>query len=340
MLEIHELININYIPTENDLSLNLLIDFYEEYLNKRKYVFKLCDGSEVILHFANAKEIYHLSGIDHIYEGVPMDGTRFIKDVKDKKIDFESLRKINAAAYKDYSVRICSLACIDTILKKCEYLYFANGIIPDSTIEVKYLLLKGLDGKNLHLGIDTYKEGRPYYSKTLLITEGNNSNKFIDKAEDRLRVSKLEIRERGSNKILESIERQTAEHVAYNEVKKIACIWIDKNLTEKIIGVCTEKTPAETESILDTMSEQIGICIKKECINSTMKRKWKNEIKKYLESQKEELVKSISNYDPYWASKIAAESIRKYEKEHLMEDLEIGIEKYLDKFSDEKVVTV
>ena len=39
MLSVSDLININYIPDEDDISLQLLIDFYEEYLCKRIFIF-------------------------------------------------------------------------------------------------------------------------------------------------------------------------------------------------------------------------------------------------------------------------------------------------------------
>ena len=87
MLSVSDLININYIPDEDDISLQLLIDFYEEYLCKRIFIFTLKNGKVIKLFFRDATEIFHISGINHIYEGVPMDGKRFLQVVKNKTID-------------------------------------------------------------------------------------------------------------------------------------------------------------------------------------------------------------------------------------------------------------
>lgn len=230
MLSVSNLIDINYIPSESDISLELLVNFYEEYLCKRFFIFKLRNGQTVKLFFRDATELFHVSGIDHIYKGIPMDGSRFINGIKEGNTDLGVVKNINSAAYKDYEIRIRSMACIDTIIKNCEYLWYPSGKISGSDIEVKYLLLKGLDEKNLHLGIDTYKENRPYFARTLLITEGNNAGKFIGKADERLKVSKLEILDKGTNPLLICIERELAEQTALIETKKYAEEWFSKEL--------------------------------------------------------------------------------------------------------------
>lgn len=181
MLEVNDLININYIPEEREISLSLLIDFYEQYLSKRVFIFTLENNEKVKLFFRKTSEIFHISGIDHIYEDVPMDGSRFVEEVKNMNMDINTLKEVNLPVYKDYAMRIRSMFCIDAIIKNCEWLYYSNGKIPNTDIPVTYLLLKSLDGKKLHLGIDTYKTGRPYFARTLLITEGSFENKFIYK---------------------------------------------------------------------------------------------------------------------------------------------------------------
>lgn len=230
MLSVSDLIDINYIPSESDISLELLVDFYEDYLCKRIFIFTLRDGQVVKLFFRDATELFHVSGLDHVYEGVPMDGSRFIQEIKAGNIDLTTVKNVNAAAYRDYEIRVRSIACIDTIIKNCEYLWYPSGKIPDSEIEVKYLLLKGLGEKNLHLGIDTYKVNRPYFTRTLLITEGDNAGKFIGKADERLKVSKLEIRDKDTNKLLIFVDRELAEQTALAEVEKYSEEWFAREL--------------------------------------------------------------------------------------------------------------
>lgn len=292
MLTINDLINIQYIPQLSEISLSLLVDFYEQYLCKRIYIFELVDGRRLKLFFKGTSEIFHISGIDHIYDNIPMDGTHFVEGIKNKTIDFTVLENINRAAFTDYTDRIRSMACIDTILKNSEYLWFTNGKIPGSTIKVKYLLLKGLDSKNLHLGIDTYKEGRPYFSKTLLVTEGNLKSKYVNMADARLRVASIEILDKDTNTVLERIERLAAMDRAAKEIEYLAEEWADKIFPEIYSDYKTLFPDAKP--------------------NSRKKKEWASKLEKYLESKQESIRDKIREYDPYWMSKIVSEQIKRY----------------------------
>ena len=234
MLSFNDLININRIPSESEISLSLLLDFYDQYLTKRLFIFTLKSGEVVKLFFKDPSEIFHISGIDHIYSNVPMDGSKFVEGIRNNTIDLTNVKNINPSAYKDYLDRIRSMFCIDTIIKNCEYLYFPDGKIPDSKIKVTYLLLKGLDNKNLHLGIDTYRKGRPYFSRTLLVTDGNSLEKFVDKANDRLRVSKLEIRDKDTDELIETVEREQGEVQLKQDLSEITQHWIESDFQQII----------------------------------------------------------------------------------------------------------
>ena len=60
MLSVGNLVDIKYIPAESDISLKLLVDFYEDYLCKRIFIFTLRDGQVVKLFFRDATELFHL----------------------------------------------------------------------------------------------------------------------------------------------------------------------------------------------------------------------------------------------------------------------------------------
>lgn len=337
MLSVSDLIDINYIPSESDISLELLVDFYEDYLCKRIFIFTLRDGQVVKLFFRDATELFHVSGIDHVYEGVPMDGARFIQEIKAGNIDLGMVKNVNAAAYRDYEIRVRSMACIDTIIKNCEYLWYPSGKIPDSEIEVKYLLLKGLDEKNLHLGIDTYKANRPYFARTLLITEGDNAGKFIGRSDERLKVSKLEIRDKDTNRLLISVERELAEQIALIEVKKYADEWVFKELPilirnhfvdlvgNKVLNVLMQYISLDWMQTISAMDETIL----SGCIRASDKKAWSLACRKYIEQNKSDIKDKVEKLDSYWVGKIVGEAIRKYDKEDMDSDLVRDITEYI-----------
>ncbi len=296
MLNVTDLINIQYIPKITDISLMLLVDFYEQYLCKRIFIFELVDGRRIKIFFKDTSEIFHVAGINHIYGNMQMDGTHFIDGIKNKSIDFSTLENINKAAYTDYIDRIRGFACIDTVLKNCDYLWFPSGMIPDSTIKVKYLLLKGLDDKNLHLGIDSYKEGRPYFSKTFLVTDGKGLSKYVDKAENRLRVMSIEIIDKDTNAVVETVDRDAAIIKADEIILELAYCWIKRSFPKQ----------------MDAYKIRYGLCIP----NSRKKKEWISLLSEYLEKKQDYIRTEVMKYDPYWTSKIVATNIRKFIKEN------------------------
>ena len=122
MLSICDLINRESLPQEQEISLRLLVDFYEKYLCTKVFIFTLEDDTEEKIIFTDGSEVFHLLGANHIYANTPMTGKRFANGVRNGSITLATLRKLNANAYRDYLDRIRSLACIDAVLKKSEQL--------------------------------------------------------------------------------------------------------------------------------------------------------------------------------------------------------------------------
>ena len=58
MLTVKDLIDINFIPKEEEVSLELLKEFYEDYLCKNIYLYTLMDGSEIKLILRDSTEIF------------------------------------------------------------------------------------------------------------------------------------------------------------------------------------------------------------------------------------------------------------------------------------------
>ena len=293
MLSICDLINRESLPKAQEISLELIMDFYELYLCKRIYIFTLEDDTEVKIIFTDGREVFHLLGVNHIYGNTPMTGTRFVKGVRDGSITLATLHKINAKAYRDYLDRICSIACVDAVLKKSEYLWFKDGKIQGSDIKVKYLLLKSIEEKSFHLGIDQRSEGKPYFAKTLLVTKGSNRNKFINLADSCFKVKRLQIRDKESNVLLEDIQREKARQTAEKQVQIFARKYLEQN------------------------KGKLG----------QVEKKLRAELSRYIEEKNEELRKTVEKQDPYWTKKIVAESVRKYLKEDIKEDIQAYMRK-------------
>ena len=273
---------------------------------------------------------------DDIYDGIPMDGSRLVDEIQSGKIELKTVKKINVAAYTDYIDRIRSLFCIDTIIKNCEYLYYPDGKIPKSDIKVTYLLLKGLDGKNLHLGIDTYRRGRPYFTRTLLVTEENNAKKFIDKAEEKLKVAKLEIRDKDTNEVIEVVKRQEAVVVARKQLDDIVEKWIKTEFEDLIENFMTQ--PEQVDKIENYWKNRDDNDVDSNeymqflqgSITRAQKNIWAKLLHSQIEKEKKRIRKVIEKLDPYWSGKIMGEEIRMFEKKEGPRWIQKKIDSYLE----------
>ncbi len=336
MLRVCDLININYVPDEKEISLKLLVDFYEQYLCRRIFIFTLKNGEVVKLFFKDASEIYHISGIDHIYDGIPMDGSRFLNEIQSGKMKLETVEKVNAAAYTDYIDRIRSMFCIDTIIKNCEYLYYSDGKIPESDIKVTYLLLKGLDGKSLHLGIDTYRKGRPYFTRTLLVTEENNAKKFVNKANEKLKVAKLEIRDKDTNEVVEIVKRQEAVIVMRKLLDDITEKWLQTEFEENISNFMLQSEVTRSiENFLknkenNNVDNNIRMQFTQKIVPRAQKNIWKKLWRSRIESEKVRIRNIVDAFDPYWSGKIVGEEIRIFEKNEISRRMQENLNCYLE----------
>lgn len=303
MLTVNDLININEIPEESDISLDLLVDFYEQHLNKFEYQFTL-DNDEIIkLRFRDASEIYHLVGIRHIYEkaGIQMSGDKFVDKVKINNLTFNDLQNINPKEYKRFNLRMRSFVCVNSLLKRCDCLFFPDGKIPGSEIGAKYLLLRHFNDVNLHLGINTYKEDRPFFAKTLLPTDGAVKEKYIERAKEKFSIKKLEIIELKTERIIETIDREKAIQTAKSDIWKLAENWISKKVSE-----------AQKEGVLESLKG----------------RDLKKELETHLRSNKNTLETNVMNHDAYLTGKIVMNAIHGYIKNDFQERLLA----YIDKF--------
>ena len=58
-----------------------------------------------------------------------------------------------------------------------------------------------------------------------------------------------------------------------------------------------------------------------------VEKKLRAELSRYIEEKNEELRKTVEKQDPYWTKKIVAESVRKYLKKDIKEDIQAYMRK-------------
>ena len=102
MLTKEDLTTVVKLPAMTDISLQLLQEFYEEYLCSNTYVYELSDGLKIILNFY-PENFCHLLGLQHIVPAHLKKNYRALpgyQGIKDGTITFNHLKSINKPRFK------------------------------------------------------------------------------------------------------------------------------------------------------------------------------------------------------------------------------------------------
>lgn len=187
-----ELLNLITHPKINDISLKLLLEFYEEYLvpNTFLYVIKPSDNLSVesVIELSFPPENFcHLVGIETIVKrNVPRwklseyKGLKGWDNIKNDSMTFTSLKNINKSMFNSVKAKFVFFYLLPKILNSPKCIRFNK--IDESNIECSIIFYNNNNVAYIHLGIDYDEEIDKYYARTFFvekITSTNDGMKFI-----------------------------------------------------------------------------------------------------------------------------------------------------------------
>lgn len=188
MLTPNDLVNLNSMPSWNDISLKLYKEFSEELLLNTLFRYYLKDGQILEVHFTE-EGIYHMLGIQHINGKIP--AKEFFKKI-DEGLEFDSFVQTKGMKkrFNDFKHRIRSFGCIYDIMRNNKLFYVKNHIINGTAINVEYVKHGIISEKGVNIGIRRI-DGL-YTAFTVLIDRAVNATATIDGLQAK-EVSRLEI---------------------------------------------------------------------------------------------------------------------------------------------------
>ena len=188
MLTPNDLVNLNSMPSWNDISLKLYKEFSEELLLNTLFRYYLKDGQILEVHFTE-EGIYHMLGIQHINGKIP--AKEFFKKI-DEGLEFDSFVQTKGMKkrFNDFKHRIRSFGCIYDIMRNNKLFYVKNHIINGTAINVEYVKHGIINEKGVNIGIRQI-DGL-YTAFTVLIDRAVNATATIDGLQAK-EVSRLEI---------------------------------------------------------------------------------------------------------------------------------------------------
>lgn len=202
MLTKEQLTTINLPPKIDEISLQLLQEFYEAYICPYTYIYVLNNNVTIKLNLYEA-DFCHLLGLQYITSNNKkvqvIKGQKGYDKIKNNLITFQTLKSLNKQGFIDIRSRIKYFPFIYQLLRTPSALKFDKACLGKCKIDCEFLFYDDFNNSIIHLGIEQGKNS--FYSKTFLV-EPKMGDKFI-KGQQQLDIQQINI-------VAKSIQHQVA----------------------------------------------------------------------------------------------------------------------------------
>ncbi|WP_297639674.1 hypothetical protein [uncultured Clostridium sp.] len=217
MLTLKELKVITKMPTENEVSLKLLANFYEKYISNRIYEIELENGKILTFKIEN-KYFSHLIGLHKFTDKSRRNKNKLLRynkelksqkgfeNVKCSRITLKDLQEIGGRtkAYKNYRKRILNFPFTYQLLRRSKFLSYNKEIVESETkIKGDYIFVNNINEDKLHFFfIDTLEEENDSLVPiTFIVTKRSDFN-YVS-SQEILKIREITIKSLDNNRILE-----------------------------------------------------------------------------------------------------------------------------------------
>lgn len=187
-----ELKSLTINPRINNISLDLLREYYEMFLYPFEYHYSIRDNKEqyeIKLRF-DKENLSHLLGLESIVKNnlnrkeiKKYKGVQGWDNIKNGDITINSLKSINKKRFKDGKNKLVFFYLLPRLIESPKAIYFDNSKVnPQTKIQSKILFFNDYDRSILHLGIEPNDENTYYVPRTFFIeriTDTNSGTKYI-----------------------------------------------------------------------------------------------------------------------------------------------------------------
>lgn len=192
-----ELKELTIKPRINDISLEVLREFYEIFLYPFLYTYTIIQGNEskkITLRF-NPKNFCHLLGVEtiakkavkfselHNYRGE--DGWN---NIKNGVIDIKHLKTLNKKKFLSVKAKYIYFYLIPSLLETpLAVNYDKSKVMPPTNIECELLFYSTYDNAVIHLGLEKEDDEEFYFPRTFFVeklTEPEDKDIYIDNQEE------------------------------------------------------------------------------------------------------------------------------------------------------------
>ncbi|MDH6374905.1 hypothetical protein M2444_006769 [Paenibacillus sp. PastF-3] len=166
-LSIQDLLVLKELPSEEQISLDIMAIFFKEHLCNRLFHYKIRDKRRDIRLHLRTFDLPHLLGIHKMLSGSSYRGSKGFPALASGELTLEMLKKANIGAYDSTIQRILHFPFLYQLMYKPQFIIF-NPKVARSMIEAEFMLYNAFSGRYLHLGIKKEKSTDLYVPVTFL----------------------------------------------------------------------------------------------------------------------------------------------------------------------------
>lgn len=171
MHTVEDLLTIQRMPRESEISLQVIQQFYKKYLCDRIYVYQLASGEEVRFAFKE-DNLCHLLGIQHILKPYRFQGQSGYDLLADGTVTIQFLKQKNKQGYKSKKHRILYFPFLYQLVL-APILIQSESEGQSGNMQYELIVYNQVDCKYLHLGLRK-KEDRDFYYPVSFFEDGRD----------------------------------------------------------------------------------------------------------------------------------------------------------------------
>lgn len=168
-----DLCSITTKPKMNEFTFETLLEFYEENLCNRLFIYHLGEPANKVIKLRfEEKRLCHLLGFQHIFKGLK-NATDYVGQsgydlLQKQEVTFDTFKdKGLKMKFKDKKNRILYFPFVHQILLNPTAIIFSNENL-STNIETEFFFYRLQDKCYLHLGVDSDGQNPYYFPKTFV----------------------------------------------------------------------------------------------------------------------------------------------------------------------------
>lgn len=152
-LSIQDLLTIKKMPSEEEVNLQTIAEFYEQHICNRifHYHVRYDKQRDIRLRFKTV-DLPHLLGVHKMKTGSGYRGKRGFPGLKSGEITLESLRKANAGHFERTIYRILYFPFVHQLMHNAKVIVFRPELA-NSLIDAEFMFYDLYGGRWIHIGV-------------------------------------------------------------------------------------------------------------------------------------------------------------------------------------------